>query len=98
MVDWRQSLAGVDEDYLVGISNKGIVKRAYKDIEAAGSEALTAAEGLDWSAPELTVAAGGETVQLSLPKHLPPCGYGRTAGPAGGRKRRARGEKRRGGR
>ncbi len=29
-MDWRQSLAGVDEDYLVGISNKGIVKRAYK--------------------------------------------------------------------
>ncbi len=67
MVDWRQSLAGVDEDYLVGISNKGIVKRAYKDIEAAGSEALTAAEGLDWSAPELTVAAGGETVTIRLP-------------------------------
>ena len=52
MVDWRQSLAGVDEDYLVGISNKGIVKRAYKDIEAAGSEALTAAEGLDWGGRE----------------------------------------------
>lgn len=35
-MDWRQSLAGVDEDYLVGISNKGIVKRAYKDMEAEG--------------------------------------------------------------
>lgn len=56
-MDWRQSLAGVDEDYLVGISNKGIVKRAYKDLEAAGSETQVAA-GLDWSAQELTVAAG----------------------------------------
>lgn len=65
-MDWRQSLAGVDEDYLVGISNKGIVKRAYKDLEAAGSEAQAAA-GLDWNAPELTVAAGGETVTIRLP-------------------------------
>ncbi len=65
-MDWRQSLAGVDEDYLVGISNKGIVKRAYKDLEAAGSETQVAA-GLDWSAQELTVAAGGETVTIRFP-------------------------------
>lgn len=64
-MDWRQSLAGVDEDYLVGISNKGIVKRAYKDLEAAGSEAQ--GDGLDWSAQELTVAAGGETVTIRFP-------------------------------
>ena len=70
-MDWRQSLAGVDEDYLVGISNKGIVKRAYKDLEAAGGEAQTA--GLDYSqiseasAQELTVAAGGETVTIRFP-------------------------------
>ncbi len=67
MVDWRQSLAGVDEDYLVGISNKGIVKRAYKDLEAAGSEARAAAAGLDWNAQELTVTAGGETVTIRFP-------------------------------
>lgn len=72
MMDWRQSLAGVDEDYLVGISNKGIVKRAYKDLEAAGGEAQAAA-GLDCSqiseagARELTVAAGGETVTIRFP-------------------------------
>ncbi len=65
-MDWKQSLAGVDEDYLVGISNKGIVKRAYKDLEAAGSETQAAA-GLDWSAQELTVAAGGETVTIRFP-------------------------------
>ncbi|MDE5892485.1 MAG: SWIM zinc finger family protein, partial [Acetatifactor sp.] len=67
MMDWRQSLAGVDEDYLVGISNKGIVKRAYKDLEAAGSEARAAVTELDWTAQELTVAAGGETVTIQFP-------------------------------
>ncbi|MCI9073711.1 MAG: hypothetical protein HFH80_13105, partial [Lachnospiraceae bacterium] len=67
MMDWRQSLAGVDEDYLVGISNKGIVKRAYKDLEAEGEGARAATAGLDWNAPELTVQAGGETVTIQFP-------------------------------
>lgn len=67
MADWRQSLAGVDEDYLVGISNKGIVKRAYKDLEAEGEKARNAVANLDWTAPELAVAAGGEEVVIRLP-------------------------------
>lgn len=67
MADWRQSLAGVDEDYLVGISNKGIVKRAYKDLEAEGSQVHAAVSGLDQNAQELTVAAGGETVTIRFP-------------------------------
>lgn len=67
MADWRQSLAGVDEDYLVGISNKGIVKRAYKDLEAEGGGARAAVSGLDQNAQELTVAAGGETVTIRFP-------------------------------
>lgn len=67
MADWRQSLAGVDEDYLVGISNKGIVKRAYKDLEAEGSQVQAAVSGLDQDARELTVAAGGETVTIRFP-------------------------------
>ena len=33
MEKWRERLAGIDDDYLIGISNKGIVKRAYKDME-----------------------------------------------------------------
>ncbi len=66
-MDWRQSLAGVDEDYLVGISNKGIVKRAYKDLEAEGDGVRAAAAGLDWNAPELTVQAAGETVTIRFP-------------------------------
>lgn len=60
-------MAGVDEDYLVGISNKGIVKRAYKDLEAEGSEAQAAVADLDWNAQELTVAAGEETVTIRFP-------------------------------
>lgn len=67
MADWRQSLAGVDEDYLVGISNKGIVKRAYKDLEAEGGQAQAAVAGLDQNAQELTVEAGGETVTIRFP-------------------------------
>lgn len=66
MADWRQSLAGVDEDYLVGISNKGIVKRAYKDLEAEGGRARAAAAP-DWNAQELAVEAGGENVTIRLP-------------------------------
>lgn len=67
MAKWRQSLADVDEDYLVGISNRGIVKRAYKDLEAEGVKAQEAAKGIDFSAEELTMTAGDETVTLCLP-------------------------------
>ena len=35
MEELKKALAAADDDYLVGISNKGIVKRAYKDLEAA---------------------------------------------------------------
>ena len=46
-MDWKDVLGDVDDDYLVGLSNKGIVKRAYKDkadvpaeIEDIGEEAV----------------------------------------------------------
>lgn len=67
MADWRQSLAEVDEDYLAGISNRGIVKRAYKDLESEGDQASAIPETMDWSAAELEVSAGGEKVTLRLP-------------------------------
>lgn len=67
MADWRQSLAEVDEDYLVGISNRGIVKRAYKDLESERDQASAIPETMDWSAAELEVSAGGEKVTLRLP-------------------------------
>ena len=37
MDEWRERLAGIDDDYLIGISNKGIVKRAYKGMEEGHS-------------------------------------------------------------
>lgn len=67
MMDWKQSLADVDEDYLVGISNKGIVKRAYKDLGEAGDSERAALGEPDWTAQELVVPAGGETVRIRLP-------------------------------
>ena len=33
MSDWQRAFGEIDDDYLTGISNKGIVKRAYKDLE-----------------------------------------------------------------
>ena len=41
-----------DDDYLVGISNKGIVKRAYKDKEEAAAEIVSMEE-------EVSVQVGG---------------------------------------
>lgn len=38
MSDLIEGLAKIDDDYLIGISNKGIVKRAYKDLEQASVE------------------------------------------------------------
>lgn len=61
-MDWKQILDAVDDDYLVGISNKGIVKRAYKD-----KEELSEAVAMEHSSTELTVLAGGETVKLCYP-------------------------------
>ena len=49
MSDWKDRLAEVDDDYLIGLSNKGIVKRAYKDkgevaaqVQSTGEEASVA--------------------------------------------------------
>lgn len=35
MEELKKALAGADDEYLAGISNKGILKRAYKDLETA---------------------------------------------------------------
>ncbi len=35
MDDLKQALAAADDEYLIGISNKGVLKRAYKDLETA---------------------------------------------------------------
>lgn len=35
MDELKKALAGADDEYLAGLSNKGILKRAYKDLESA---------------------------------------------------------------
>lgn len=60
MDKWRQRLAGIDDDYLIGISNKGIVKRAYKDKEETAAEIVSAEE-------EARVKVGEETVTVRFP-------------------------------
>lgn len=56
-------LSQFDEEYLIGISNKGIVKRARKDIEAGNSLSLIEIKGdSQWS-----VAVGEEQVTVLLP-------------------------------
>lgn len=51
MVELKQLLAKTDDDYLIGLCNKGIVKRAYKD--------------LDKETPAVVWAEDGAEVQLS---------------------------------
>ncbi len=60
MENWKIILDNLDDDYLVGMANKGIVKRAYKDMEA-GDYKVVSAEG------EAQVTVGGETVVLRQP-------------------------------
>lgn len=63
MEDWKEILKDADEDYLIGIANKGIVKRAYKDKEEGNYEVLSSGD----SEGEATVRAGAETVRIKSP-------------------------------
>lgn len=77
MSDWQLAFGEIDDDYLTGISNKGIVKRAYKDLEtipcmAAGQNIQEAAakqfQDMAFAAQEvLELTVGEETVQIRLP-------------------------------
>lgn len=60
MGDWKNILADLDDDYLVGIANKGIVKRAYKDREEGNYRVLSAGE-------EAEVSVGEELVRIRAP-------------------------------
>lgn len=60
MNDWKKLWAEVGDDYLIGISNKGIVKRAYKDKTEGGYQVLAFGE-------ESEVSAGGEHVRIKFP-------------------------------
>ncbi len=56
----RAALAAADEDYLIGLSNKGTVNRAKKDLQALTPTAEAAGE-------TVVVTMGSETVMLSVP-------------------------------
>lgn len=59
-MDWKDRLEDVDDDYLVGLSNKGIVKRAYKDKEEVAAQIEQVGE-------EASVKVGDETVTVRFP-------------------------------
>ena len=60
MFGLRELVADIDDDYLVGLSNKGIVKRAYKDLEGA-SPMVT------WEEESASVTLGEESCQIRMP-------------------------------
>lgn len=72
-----QMLSQVDDDYLIGLSNKGIVKRAYKDLENAAvsieNEDETIAVLVDDVTCRLTLPIGESTCTCpsrSMCKHI----------------------------
>ncbi len=60
MKDWNTYLAEADDDYLVGIANKGLLKRAYKDKEETNYQVLFVED-------EAKVNVGSETVFIRMP-------------------------------
>lgn len=79
MGEWESVFREIDDDYLVGISNKGIVKRAYKDMETTLCKLLDqdqneileeAVSGFlqGFSMEEgIAVKVGEETVHIRMP-------------------------------
>lgn len=60
MGDWKRLLDEADDDYLIGISNKGVVKRAYKDKAEGDYKVLSCGK-------EAEVSTGGEIVHIKNP-------------------------------
>lgn len=60
MTDWKKELAEIDDEYLTGLTNKGIMKRAYKDKETASVKITETAE-------EAVLQLDNETVTLCIP-------------------------------
>ena len=60
MMDWKTQLAAIGDDYLIGLANKGIVNRAYKDKGEVTAEILSIGE-------EASVKVGEETVTVRIP-------------------------------
>ncbi len=64
MGNWQSILQEIDDDYLIGISNKGIVKRAYKDMETVSCNTM---QDIFSAEDEIEVHVGEEIVQIKLP-------------------------------
>ncbi len=60
MGEVRQQIQQVDDDYLAGLSNKGIVKRAYKDLNQEQPTAV-------WQEDEVKVTLREETCVIRVP-------------------------------
>ncbi len=63
MRDWKQILAAADEEYLIGLSNKGTVKRAHKDMETVKAQVLCVEDEAQVAVGEMTV-----TIRSPLPE------------------------------
>lgn len=59
-MDWKERLEDIDDDYLIALSNKGIVKRAYKDKEESAAQ-------IEETGEEASVRVGSETVTVRYP-------------------------------
>ena len=57
---WKDRLADIDDDYLIGLSNKGIVKRAYKDKGETAAAVQDVGE-------DVSVKVGEEIVTVRYP-------------------------------
>lgn len=66
MGNWRERLADIDDDYLIGISNKGILKRAYKDKGESAAEVQSLGD-------EAEVKVGEEVVTVRFPLEESKC-------------------------
>lgn len=60
MQELTKALNTADDDYLIGLSNKGILKRAYKDLEESEISA-------DYNGDTAEVSIAGENVTVSVP-------------------------------
>lgn len=59
-MDWKKQLSEIEDEYLIGLTNKGTVKRAYKDKESAAVKIVKTEEAAVLQVEE-------ETVTLHIP-------------------------------
>jgi len=70
LVRLRSALSAFDDDALAALSNKGLVRRARKDLETTRPRILESAE----EAPRLSVEVGDAVAELTIPPGQSRCG------------------------